>query len=403
MCAALTAARSGCSSLRAVLPRPRSFEGLPGILSGQCVIQVATLKATYGEKYPYPEPFPYWKKKYNMLAQCTDKTLPRFNENTKVLVVEGNVAVGKNEFAKHLAKEFDLKLIPPTPDWKIFTNNPYNFDQRKLDPMLPEGAKSYDLKRFLNEKHPEKGTVGRLLLEWYKIKLFDYCDALLHVLSTGQGVVMVRSVFSDIVYVEAMKRMGYVTAPFMHHYANVMRANTICELLKPHMTIYLDAPVSVIRQRINARNNPDEVNSKVLSDAYLQAIADGYRDKFLPQMKRSGEVVEIDWAEKGTDMDIDVIAEELQPYSLDPESSEDHKYEDWTRKIEDEWTKDRLLYSNREKQLALFTMNIPWECPEVFFKQDDAEAYNKLTSMHPAFKYQPGWAPELGHSTTFKL
>jgi len=30
--------------------------------------------------------------------------------------------------------------------------------------------------------------------------------------------------------------------------------NTICELFAPHLHIYLDAPVNVLRERINKRN-----------------------------------------------------------------------------------------------------------------------------------------------------
>jgi len=56
-------------------------------------------------------------------------------------VVEGNVGVGKTEFARHLAKEFDLKFIPPTIDSQCFINPAYNYDTRGIDSLLPEGAR----------------------------------------------------------------------------------------------------------------------------------------------------------------------------------------------------------------------------------------------------------------------
>jgi len=120
-------------------------------------------------------------------------------------------------------------------------------------------------------------------------------------------------------------------------------------------------------------------------------------------MKKHGEVVEIDWTEKGTEIDMDVIAEELQLYTLEPEDSEDPKFEDWTKKIEDDWTNQRVFLSDLEKQMAQFTMHQPLDCPEVLFSQEDAEFYQRLISHHPAFKYVPGWAPELGHRTLFKF
>ena len=49
-------------------------------------IQVATLRATYGEKYPYAEPYPYKERPVNTFTSAFEKTLHRFNENTKVLI-----------------------------------------------------------------------------------------------------------------------------------------------------------------------------------------------------------------------------------------------------------------------------------------------------------------------------
>jgi NADH dehydrogenase (ubiquinone) 1 alpha subcomplex subunit 10 len=399
---ALTTSRVGCHGLKTVLLRQSTYDGLPRIMGGIIKTQVATLKATHGEKYPYAEPYPYWKKSFNLKAAWFDKTANRLNENSKVIVVEGNVGVGKKEFAKRLAREFDLKYFGPTLDSRCFTGNDYGFDVRKLDHLLPEGARSYDLQKFLADKHPEKGTVGRLLLTWYEMKFFDYTDAIKHVLNTGQGVVMVRSVYSDIVFVDALRRMGYITAPFVRYYLDY-RNDTLCELLKPHMTIYLDAPISVIRERINQRKDPREVGSKVLSDKYLQAIADMYRDRFLPLMRKSGEVVEIDWTEQGTEMDMDVIAEELQAYKLEPEDNEDVKFADWSRMVDDDWTYLRTFMEDRDAHKAMFIKPVAWDCPEVIFTQSDAEAYNRIVLKHPVWQFQPGWTPALGDKTLFKF
>lgn len=50
-------------------------------------------------------------------------------------------------------------------------------------------------------------------IQWY-ISLFfrysQYIDAITHVLSTGQGVVLDRCVYSDFVFLEAMFSQGYV-------------------------------------------------------------------------------------------------------------------------------------------------------------------------------------------------
>lgn len=152
-------------------------------------IQVATLKATYGGKYPYSKPFPYEKKKFGLLESFYDKTIPRLNENSKVIVVEGNLGVGKTEFARKLATNFDMKFFPPSTDRDCFIRDEYGFDMRKLDELLPLSAQCYDLAKFYADKHPEKGWVGKLQLRWYEKKFYDYMDALKHLLSTGNAFV----------------------------------------------------------------------------------------------------------------------------------------------------------------------------------------------------------------------
>jgi len=365
-------------------------------------IQVATLKATYGGKYPYSKPFPYERKKYGLLESFYDKTIPRLNENSKVIVVEGNVGVGKTEFARKLATDFDMKFFPQSTDRDCFIRDDYGFDMRKLDEMLPPSAQSYDLAKFYADKHPEKGLVGKLQLQWYEKKYRDYMDALKHLLSTGQGVVLVRSVYSDSVFVEACRRMNWLTPNFVQYYYE-LRDNSICELWKPHLTIFLDAPIEVLRQRINKRNDPREVNSKVLSDEYLKTIQSFYRDKFLPSMRESGEVVEIDWAEVANEMDMDMIVEELQLLKLEKEDPDDTKYEDWSRNEEDDYMNLRRFIDSEALTTGILTKELPYVCPEVLPTQDDAAALTRVLLEHPVFRYRAGWAPDLGHRPYLKF
>jgi NADH dehydrogenase (ubiquinone) 1 alpha subcomplex subunit 10 len=374
------------------------------VVSGGCVrLPVACLTATYGEKFGYSEPFQYEKKRYKWYHALMEKTASRFNDNTKVIVIEGNMGVGKTEFAKRLAREFDLKFFPPTREIQCFTNNSYKLDVRSLDPLFPPNARSYDLKRFYSDPHPEKGLVARLQMLFYEEKFYDYLRALKHLLSTGQGVVLTRSVYSDSVFVDALRSVGWASSNFVKYY-NLIRSNSICDLYHPHLHIYLDAPIDVIKKRINARNNPAEVGSRNLSDEYLRAIENAYQQRFLPKMRESGEVVEIDWTEVADQNDMDAIAEELQLLKLEGENNDDHKFSDWARQDEDDWTMFRMSIENMPLRcFEYFNRGAPWDCPELMLDADDREAMRLVVENHPAMKYDAGWAPEFGHSTLFRL
>ena len=100
--------------------------------------------------------------------------------------MDGNIGVGKTQFARRLAERFDLKYFPATREKHIFMyGDGYNVDMRCFDPLLPEGARSYDLQKFYSDPNPERGIVGRLQMLWYRQKFIDYLYALRHLTSTG--------------------------------------------------------------------------------------------------------------------------------------------------------------------------------------------------------------------------
>lgn len=57
------------------------------------------------------------------------------------------------------------------------------------------------------------------------------------------------------------------------------------ELLRPHLQIYLDVPVSTVQERIKARGFDWEVKGKALTPAYLEAMEDAYKRKYLPEIE----------------------------------------------------------------------------------------------------------------------
>ena len=63
-----------------------------------------------------------------------------------------------------------------------------------------------------------------------------------------------------------------------------IHSNTIGELMKPHLVIYLDVPVPVIQKRIKERNFPHEVNSKIFTQQYLSDVAYIYKQRYLKEI-----------------------------------------------------------------------------------------------------------------------
>lgn len=68
----------------------------------------------------------------------------------------------------------------------------------------------------------------------------------MHLFSTGQGVVLDRSAYSDLVFVETLYRLNLISRNG-HRALHELREHTLIELLKPHLVIYLDVPVNTIQ------------------------------------------------------------------------------------------------------------------------------------------------------------
>jgi NADH dehydrogenase (ubiquinone) 1 alpha subcomplex subunit 10 len=70
-----------------------------------------------------------------------DKTSHRFDENTKIIVIEVPIVAGKSAFAKSLAEDLDMLHMPEVTIDAVYIND-YSYDFRKLDPQLPAPTRS---------------------------------------------------------------------------------------------------------------------------------------------------------------------------------------------------------------------------------------------------------------------
>lgn len=192
---------------------------------------------------PKPAPFDYVNKDYTWLRSLTDRTTHRFDENTKVVVVEGPVAAGKTKFAAALAEDLGMKHFPEA-NMDIHYVRPNGIDIRQFDKDIPEDTRTFDHVNF--NRSPNHRLAGNFQIMMYMARFSQYIDALAHLMNTGQGVVLERSPYSDFVFLEAMLSQKYISKGVKSVYYE-LRAQTIEDLMRPHLVIYLDLPVNKVQ------------------------------------------------------------------------------------------------------------------------------------------------------------
>lgn len=129
--------------------------------------------------------------------------------------MDGPIASGKTTFARELACELDMLYFPEA-NYDMVYINQYGQDLRKWNNQIPPACRPFDIKDFC--KDPKNRLSASFQLTTYTIRYSQYIDALAHVLSTGQGVVLDRSVYSDFVFVEAMVTISihYILVKFAY-------------------------------------------------------------------------------------------------------------------------------------------------------------------------------------------
>ncbi|KAJ3646431.1 hypothetical protein Zmor_024019 [Zophobas morio] len=347
------------------------------------------------DRPPKPQPWNYNDKSYTILNYWTDRTTSRLDENSKIIVVEGPVAAGKTNFAKTLADELDMLYLPEANLDMVYINQ-YGYDLRQLDEQLPEPCRSFDIKDFLlNPKH--RNTAAFQILQ-YHTKYSQYIDALAHLLSTGQGIVLDRCCFSDFVFVEAMYKQGYLSKPAYKAYYEI-RSNTITELLRPHLVVYLDVPVHTVQENIKKRAIPSEKNSQVLTPQYLSVMEKTYKQNYLKEISKHAELLIYDWSEGG---EVEIVVEDIERIDFDSYDVQDPKMKDWRHHSEEDWGVLRNKYADK-KDSVLAYFNVPvFNVPELMIEAEDAKHYYDIIQSAPGEVYEPGFNAAMGDSVLFK-
>lgn len=334
---------------------------------------------------PKPAPFDYINKDYTWLRSLFDRTTHRFDENSKVLVVEGPVAAGKTQFAAALAEDLGMKHFPEA-NMDIHYIRSNGFDLRTLDNQIPEDARTFDHVNF--NLAPSHRLAGNFQIMMYIARYSQYIDALAHLFNTGQGVVLERSPYSDFVFLEAMVSQKYISKGVKSVYYE-LRANTIEELMRPHLVIYLDLPVNKVVDNIKARRCDYEVNGKALTPEFLTEVERQYKNKYLRDISTHAELLVYDWTGGG---EVEVVVEDIERLDFDKYTERDEpKMKDWRLPREVEWADKRMLYSNQKYHLMNLFAIPRLDVPELITSADDAYERYKAIYENPAFEYLEGY------------
>ncbi|XP_042545004.1 NADH dehydrogenase [ubiquinone] 1 alpha subcomplex subunit 10, mitochondrial [Dipodomys spectabilis] len=302
-----------------------------------------------------------------------DRTSKRLTEYSRVITVDGNICSGKGKLAKDIADILGMKHFPEA---GIHYSDSTTGDGRPLD---LEMAGSCSLEKFYDDPRSTDGNSYRLQSWLYASRLLQYADALEHLLSTGQGVVLERSIYSDFVFLEAMYKQGFIRKQCVDHYYEVKNL-TIREYLPPHLVVYIDVPVPEIQRRIQAKGDPHEVK---VTTAYLQDIENAYKNTFLPEMSEKCEVLQYSAREVENSQKVVNDIEYLN-YDKGPWLEVDDLFFHYLRLlIQDKW--EVLNYTA-----------IPVYLPEITVgAYQSARVLQKFREV-PGRKYAPGYNADVG-------
>ncbi|GAA6219121.1 NADH dehydrogenase [ubiquinone] 1 alpha subcomplex subunit 10, mitochondrial [Lates japonicus] len=302
-----------------------------------------------------------------------ERTTPRLKENSKIISVDGNLASGKGALAQKLADKLGM-LYMPEPD--TFYLDKMNGEK---EPLSVDFNGMCSLEKFYADPKAADGNSYRLQLWMYTMRLLQYADAIEHLLTTGQGVILERSPFSDMVFLEAMFKQGYIRNECVQHYKEI-KGISICEFLPPHLVIYVDLPAEEVQKKLKQSSKSYLQNVPL---AYLKSIEDAYKKSFLPKISEMSELLAYDATQA---QDVERVVEDIEYL----------KFEKGPWLEQDDVTYHHMRMLVEDKQQVATLTHIPKFLPEITIGAHDFdEKYYAYKSL-PGKKYAPGYNADIG-------
>ncbi|KRZ19122.1 NADH dehydrogenase [ubiquinone] 1 alpha subcomplex subunit 10, mitochondrial [Trichinella zimbabwensis] len=353
--------------------------------------RTVTSKQFYKPDPDKPAPWPYQEKGYRWWHQYIDGTTKRLDENSRLIVVEGNIGSGKGKFSRELAEMLGFHYIPAVNLDEIFVDT-YGIDRRHFYHLLPESCRFFDAKLFY--ENPRHKNVANFQYMMFYSKVENYLNSLAHLMNTGrQGVVTERIAHSDFVFVKAMHEQGFL----IYDYYFKLRKHILATIpLFPHLVIYLDCPVRKCMENINRRNIPWENNGKVIDFSYLETIENGYKE-YLKQADDESIIMVYDWENPG---EVALVVEDIEKVDLDTyEWHKNNKFEGW-HNIASEvwWCYRRWQYTSKASIMRHFCTMPCWDVPEMMIHPDDHGLLIWVAENVISGKYSSGYSTKKGDS-----
>ena len=258
------------------------------------------------------------------------------------------------------------------------------------------------------------------------LRYVKYVDMLAHIFNTGQGVVTERSPHSDWVYFEAayqqvflfpcpqcagiinfvvlkLSFQGWISKTTRKHYFK-LRDLMMCEILRPNLIVYLDAPVDVVQRKIRERaekTHPWEKNSPVYENTgYLNHLYnDLFKKQYLQEAGIHSYVLTYDWSEGG---DTEVVVEDIERMDMDYHDKYDRQQLDWRMLTEDNFGQARLNYTGEQKHRILGGFCTGWHfADDIILTSDEALEAEQVRSRLPGSKYTKGFNVSMGDPDPF--
>lgn len=302
-----------------------------------------------------------------------ERATPRFKEYSKIITIDGNLASGKGVLAQKLADRLGMLYMPEA---DIHYVDRMNKEKELLDAKFNGNC---SLEKFYMDPKAKDGNSYRLQCWMYQMRVLQYADAIEHLLTTGQGVILERSPYSDVVFLEALIKQGYVRKQCVEHY-NEIKNISICEFLPPHLVIYVDQPAEDAQKKLKASGKSYLQNVPL---PYLKSIEQAYKKTFLPSISENAEILAYDTAQV---KDIEKVVEDIEYLKFDKGP--------W--KEQDDVTLHYLRLLVEDKQRVANLTCVPLYLPEITVSAHDVDStYYDYQSL-PGKRYAEGYNADVG-------